>query len=38
MTESALSIFKEDSEPFFLMIEAGQIDWASHNNDAGTFT
>ena len=36
MTESALSIFKQDSEPFFLMIEAGQIDWASHNNDAGT--
>lgn len=26
-----------DNNPgFFLMIEAGQIDWAGHNNDAGT--
>jgi alkaline phosphatase len=36
MTDAALTIFKNEDDPFFLMIEAGQIDWASHNNDAGT--
>jgi alkaline phosphatase len=34
MTKKALSLFG-DTEKFFLLIEAGQIDWASHQNDAG---
>lgn len=36
MSEAALRILSENEEGFFLMIEAGQIDWAGHNNDAGT--
>lgn len=36
MTEAALRTLDHDSdEGFFLMVEAGQIDWAGHNNDAG---
>jgi alkaline phosphatase len=34
MTEKALNLFS-DKESYFLMVEAGQIDWASHENDAG---
>ncbi|MCX4029033.1 alkaline phosphatase [Spartinivicinus marinus] len=36
MTEKALAILSNDPDGFFLMIEGGQIDWAGHNNDAGT--
>lgn len=36
MTEKALDILSDDPDGFFLMIEGGQIDWAGHNNDAGT--
>lgn len=36
MTVKALDILAKDPDGFFLMIEGGQIDWAGHNNDAGT--
>ena len=36
MTKKALDVLSKDPDGFFLMIEAGQIDWAGHNNDAGT--
>lgn len=36
MTEKALAVLEEDPDGFFLMVEAGQIDWAGHANDAGT--
>jgi alkaline phosphatase len=35
MSEQALKILERDERGFFLMIEAGQIDWAAHRNDAG---
>lgn len=35
MTEKALSVLSADPQGFFLMVEAGQIDWAAHQNDAG---
>ncbi len=35
MAEAALKILGKNEKGFFLMIEAGQIDWASHGNDAG---
>ncbi|MBN21437.1 MAG: alkaline phosphatase [Bdellovibrionaceae bacterium] len=34
LTKKALSLL-ENKNGFFLMVEAGQIDYASHNNDAG---
>lgn len=36
MTVKALEILSKNDKGFFLMIEGGQIDWAAHNNDAGT--
>ncbi|ASJ76031.1 alkaline phosphatase [Granulosicoccus antarcticus] len=36
MTDKALSVLEKDEDGFFLMVEGGQIDWAAHNNDAGT--
>ncbi|MFC1237512.1 alkaline phosphatase [Vibrio sp. F74] len=36
MTMKALDVLSQDEDGFFLMIEGGQIDWAGHNNDAGT--
>ncbi len=36
MTKSALSKLSKNDKGFFLMVEAGQIDWAAHRNDAGT--
>jgi alkaline phosphatase len=36
MTQKALDILSKDPDGFFLMIEGGQIDWAGHNNDAGS--
>ena len=36
MTLKALDVLSKDPDGFFLMIEGGQIDWAGHNNDAGT--
>ncbi|WP_127717668.1 alkaline phosphatase [Halobacteriovorax sp. HLS] len=36
MTEFALKNLEKDNDKgFFLMVEAGQIDWAGHGNDAG---
>ncbi len=34
MTQAAISILSQDPDGFFLMVEAGQVDWASHENDA----
>jgi len=36
MTLKALELLSQNSEGFFLMVEGGQIDWAGHNNDAGS--
>ncbi len=33
MTGKALEILNKDNDGFFVMIEGGQIDWASHAND-----
>lgn len=33
MTEAAIAILSQDSDGFFLMVEGGQVDWASHDND-----
>lgn len=35
MSAQALKILESHPNGFFLMIEAGQIDWASHRNDTG---
>ncbi len=35
MSAQALKILEGNRQGFFLMIEAGQIDWASHHNDTG---
>jgi alkaline phosphatase len=35
MSEKALEILDHNNKGFFLMIEAGQIDWACHHNDTG---
>ncbi|MFC1781999.1 alkaline phosphatase [Planctomycetota bacterium] len=32
MTETALAILDNDADGFFLMVEGGKIDWASHNH------
>ena len=36
MTQTAISTLSKNDKGFFLMVEGGQIDWAGHNNDAGT--
>ncbi len=36
MTKKAISVLERNPKGFFLMVEAGQIDWAGHQNDAGT--
>lgn len=35
ISAQALKILEANERGFFLMIEAGQIDWASHHNDTG---
>lgn len=35
MAVKALDLLEDHERGFFLMIEAGQIDWASHRNDTG---
>lgn len=35
MCAKALELLNQNPAGFFLMVEAGQIDWAGHNNDAG---
>jgi alkaline phosphatase len=34
MTHVALDVLSQDPDGFFLMVEGGQIDWASHQNNA----
>ncbi len=34
MTQTAIQILSRNPNGFFLMVEGGQIDWASHENDA----
>ncbi len=36
LSQSAIKLLSGSKQGFFLMIEAGQIDWACHQNDAGT--
>ena len=36
MAMKAIDVLSRDKRGFFLMIEAGQIDWAAHHNDTGT--
>lgn len=33
MTQAALSVLEKNEEGFFLMVEAGDVDWANHNNN-----
>ncbi|MBU0972301.1 MAG: alkaline phosphatase [Proteobacteria bacterium] len=35
MSAKAIEILSQNEQGFFLMIEAGQIDWAAHSNDTG---
>ena len=35
-TQKALEILSQNPEGFVLMVEAGRIDWAAHDNDAGS--
>lgn len=35
MTKKSLDILSHDDKKFFVMIEAGRIDWEAHDNDAG---
>jgi alkaline phosphatase len=34
-TKAALDVLSRDPDGFFLMVEAGQIDWAGHSRDGG---
>lgn len=36
MTEAAIAVLEESSNGFFLMVEGGRIDYAGHENDAGS--
>ena len=33
MAEAALTVLEKDPDGFWLMIEAGEVDWANHNNN-----
>jgi alkaline phosphatase len=35
MTRAAINVLDGDSDGFFLMVEGGAIDWASHRNESG---
>ena len=35
MTKKAINLLKTNRKGFILMVESGQIDWASHSNDPG---
>jgi len=35
MTKAALNVLDNDPDGFFLMIEGGAVDWASHDNQSG---
>lgn len=34
MTSKAIDVLSQDADGFFLIVEGGQIDWASHDHDA----
>ncbi len=34
MTQKSIAVLSENAQGFFLMVEGGQIDWASHDNEA----
>ncbi len=34
MTQKSIAVLSENPQGFFLMVEGGQIDWASHDNEA----
>ena len=36
MTKKALEVLSKNKKGFFLMVEAGEVDWAAHTNDAAT--
>lgn len=36
LTAKGIELLDDDKKGFFMMIEGGKIDWASHGNDAGT--
>ena len=36
ITDAAITFLEKKKRPFFMMVEGGQIDWASHNDDAAT--
>ncbi|RTZ21774.1 alkaline phosphatase [Vibrio penaeicida] len=36
MAKHAISVLEKNENGFFLMVEAGQIDWAGHYNDTGS--
>ena len=33
MTDEALNVLSYDDHPFWLMVEAGDVDWANHENN-----
>ena len=33
MTEAAISVLEQNERGFWLMVEAGDVDWANHNNN-----
>ncbi len=35
MTQKAVSVLEKNPKGFFLMVEAGKVDWAAHANDPG---
>ena len=35
MTQKAIELLSQNEKGFVLMVEAGKIDWAAHNNEAG---
>ncbi len=35
MTQKAVSVLETNEQGFFLMVEAGKVDWAAHANDPG---
>ena len=36
MTTTALDVLSSDGRPFWLLLEAGDVDWASHANNIDT--
>ncbi len=36
MTKKSVEVLSKNKQGFFLMVEAGEVDWAAHTNDAAT--